>query len=293
MRGWDSSGLVTHPAKHTPSIWWASIVGVYKQIDEQNLSLISAGIAFFGMLAIFPGLAAIIAIFGLWSDPVVIQEQLSLLQGIVPDEILALLNDQLTRVLSAGTEALGWATGVSILLALWSARAGVGAMMRGLNTIYRAPSRSFFMAYVAAFALTLMLVVVALVAGAAVVVTPLVVAMLPLAVETKSWIDAMRWSAAVFVITGGISLIYRYGPRKRDGRRTPWLTAGAAFAVLMWVGASIAFSEYLANFGRYNEVYGSIGAVVALLMWLYLSAFLVLLGGALNAQLEQHRDTGA
>lgn len=92
---------MTKNAKHTPSIWWASIVGVYKQIDEQNLSLISAGIAFFGMLAIFPGLAALIAIFGLWSDPVVIQEQLSLLQGIVPEEIFTLLNDQLTRVLSA------------------------------------------------------------------------------------------------------------------------------------------------------------------------------------------------
>jgi len=187
-----------------PSIWWASLVGVYRQIDEQNLSLISAGIAFFAMLAIFPGLAAIIAIFGLWSDPVVILEQLSLLQGIVPDEIFGLINDQLTRVLSAGSETLGWATFVSILLALWSARAGVGAMMRGLNTIYRAPNRSFFMAYVSAFLLTL-------------------------TVETKSWIDMVRWSAAVFVITMGIALIYRYGPRKRDGRRTPWLTPGAAF----------------------------------------------------------------
>lgn len=271
----------------TVSIWWASLVGVYRQIDEQNLSLISAGVAFFAMLAIFPGLAAVIAIFGLWSDPVVILEQLGLLQGIVPDEIFGLINDQLTRVLSAGTETLGWATFVSILLALWSARAGVGAMMRGLNTIYRAPNRSFFMAYASAFLLTLMLVVVALVAGAAVVITPLVVAMLPLAVETKSWIDMVRWSAAVFVITMGIALIYRYGPSKRDGRRTPWLTPGAAIAVVMWVAASMAFSEYLANFGRYNEVYGSIGAVVALLMWLYLSAFLVLLGGALNAQLER------
>lgn len=274
------------PSKQLP-IWRDSFWAVWSQIDEQNLSLISAGIAFFGMLAIFPGLAAIIAIFGLWADPAVIQDQINLLRGIVPEQIYTLIDAQMGRIVTARGETLGWTTVLSIMLALWSARAGVGAMMRGLNTIYRSPNRSFFMAYVSAFLLTLSLVVVALVAGAAVVVTPLVVAMLPLTVETKSWIDTVRWSAAIFVITVGMSLIYRYGPRKRDGRRAPWLTPGALFAVLMWGLASYAFSEYLSNFGRYNEVYGSIGAVVALLMWLYLSAFLVLLGGALNAQIER------
>ncbi len=270
-------------------IWYDALRAVWLQIDEQNLSLISAGIAFFGMLAIFPGLAAIIAIFGLMADPVVIQDQINLLRGIVPDDIYTLIDGQIGRITSARGETLGWATFVSILLALWSARAGVGAMMRGLNTIYRSPNRSFLMAYLSAFLLTITLVVVALVAGASVVVTPIVVALLPLTVETKSWIDTVRWSSAIFVITVGIALIYRYGPRKRDGRRTPWLTPGAVFAVLMWAAASYGFSEYLSNFGRYNEVYGSIGAVVALLMWLYFSAFLVLLGGALNAQIERRK----
>ena len=270
------------------SVWRDSVLTVWRQIDEQNLSLISAGIAFFGMLAIFPGLAALIAIFGLVADPVVIQDQFALLSGLIPQDIYALLERQLQRIASARGETLGWATIVSILLALWSARAGVGAMMRGLNTIYLSPSRGVFRHYFAAFMMTLSLVLVALVAGAAVVVTPLIVAMLPLTVETVSWIDTVRWSAAIFVITGGISIIYRYGPRKRDGRRAPWVTPGAVFAVLMWALVSMAFSEYLANFGRYNEVYGSIGAVVALLMWLYFSAFLVLIGGAINAQIERH-----
>lgn len=270
----------------------AAIKDVYLQIDEQNLSLISAGIAFFGMLAMFPGLAAVIAIFGIWADPVVIEEQIDLLQGIVPGDIFALIDAQLTRITAAGTQTLGWASVISILLALWSARAGVGAMMRGLNTIYRAPNRSTLQHYIAAFSLTVALVLVALVAGAAVVVTPIVLAFLPLEKQTAAIIDIVRWSAAIFVITGGISLIYRYGPRMRDGRRTSWLTPGAVFAVVMWVGASAGFSQYLANFGRYNEIYGSIGAVVALLMWLYLSAFLVLLGGALNAQLERRLGRG-
>ncbi len=277
------------PSK-TWSIWRDSVLGVWGQIEEQNLSLISAGIAFFGMLAIFPGLAAVIAIFGLVADPVVIQDQINLLRGIVPDDIYTLIDAQLRRIGTARGETLGWTTFISILLALWSARAGVGAMMRGLNTIYRSPNRSFLMAYVAAFTLTLTLVMVALVAGAAVVVTPIVVAFLPLTLETIGWIDMVRWTAAIFVINFGISLIYRYGPRKRDGKRASWLTPGAVFAVVMWAGASYAFSEYLANFGRYNEVYGSIGAVVALLMWLYLSAFLVLLGGALNAQIERRTE---
>lgn len=271
------------------AFWRDTVLAVYRQIDEQNLSLISAGVAFFAMLAIFPGLAAIIAIFGLWSDPVVIQDQINLLRGIVPDEIYGLLNSQLTRIAGTSGGTLGWATFVSIMLALWSARAGVGAIMRGLNTIYRSPNRSMMRHYFAAFAMTLALVSVALVAGAAVVVTPLIVALLPLTPETESWIDMVRWSAAIFVITFGISIIYRYGPRKRDGRRAGWITPGAVFSIVMWAAASAAFSEYLANFGRYNEVYGSIGAVVALLMWLYFSAFLVLLGGALNAQIERHK----
>ena len=273
----------------TWTFWRDTGLAVYRQIDEQNLSLISAGIAFFGMLAVFPGLAAIIAIFGIWSDPAVIQDQINLLNGIVPDEVYGLLNSQLTRIASTSDGTLGWATFVSILLALWSARAGVGAMMRGLNTIYRSPNRSMMRHYFAAFTMTLSLVMVALVAGAAVVITPLIVALLPLTPETESIIDMVRWTAAIFVITFGISIIYRYGPRKRDGRRAPWITPGAVFSILMWAAVSAAFSEYLANFGRYNEVYGSIGAVVALLMWLYFSAFLVLLGGALNAQIERHK----
>lgn len=251
------------------------------------MSLIAAGVAFFSMLAMFPGLAALIALFGLWADPVVVQEQIALLAGIIPADILALINDQLARLTSAGSTTLGWATLVSILLALWSARAGVGAMMRGMNAIYRSENRSFLRHYFAAFMLTLSLVLVALVAGAAVIVTPVVLAFLPVEQQTASIIDLMRWSAAIFVIAAGISLLYRYGPRARDGRRAGWITPGAGFAVLMWAGASAAFSTYLTNFGNYNEVYGSIGAVVALLMWLYLSAFLVLLGGAINAQLER------
>ncbi len=273
----------------SPSRWallWAALRAVWDQIDEQNLSLISAGVAFFGMLALFPGLAAIIAIFGLVADPIVIQDQINLLRGIIPGDIFVLIEGQLKRIMSARGDTLGLATLVSILLALWSARAGVGALMRGLNTIYRAPNRSVLRHYFAAFNMTAALVMVALVAGAAVVVTPIVVSFLPLQIETVSWIDTVRWTAAIFVITGGISIIYRYGPRKRDGKRAPWLTPGAVFAVVMWACVSMAFSEYLANFGRYNEVYGSIGAVVALLMWLYFSAFLVLIGGAINAQFE-------
>ena len=243
---------------------WAALFraarAVWEQIDEQNLSLISAGVAFFGMLAMFPGLAALIAIFGLVADPVIIQDQIDLLRGIIPADIFNLIESQLTRITSARSDTLGLATLISILLALWSARAGVGAMMRGLNTIYRAPNRSVLRHYFAAFNMTLALVMVARVAGMAVVVTPIVVAFLPLQVETVNWIDTVRWTAAIFVITGGISIIYRYGPRKRDGKRAPWLTPGAVFAVVMWACVSMAFSEYLANFGRYNEVYGSINA---------------------------------
>ncbi len=255
-------------------------------MNDKNISLISAGVAFFAILAVFPGIAAVIAIFSIWADPVVVNAQLGLLQGIIPDDAFDLLDSQVNALVSAPTETLGWATVISISAAIWSSRKGVSALVRGLNAIYVVPNRSGIGHYFAALWLTSALMGAALVALGAVVVVPIVLAFLPEGAFAAQALSATRWIAAIGVLLAGLGIIYRYGPNHRD-YRMPWITPGSVLVVILWAVASYGFSEYLANFGSYNQVYGSLGAVIALLMWLYISAFLVLLGAALNVRLAE------
>ena len=267
---------------------WRVLRATGYQISEQNLGLIAAGVAFFGMLAVFPGLAAIIAIWGLAADPAVIDSQLDLMRGIVPGDVFALFDAQMTTLTSAGTQTLGWATVISILLALWSARAGVGALILGLNSAHERAHRGSLAHYGLALLLTLALVSVALVAALAVVIAPVLLALFPLGAATAQLVEWVRWSSAISVLLFGLGLVYRYGPN-HDGPRVAWVTPGSVLAVVLWATGSAGLSFYLSNFGNYNEVYGSIGAAIALLVWLYLSAYLILAGAVLNAQIALGR----
>ncbi|MDJ0857938.1 MAG: YihY/virulence factor BrkB family protein [Dinoroseobacter sp.] len=277
--------------QHPPRTWFQAILTVLSRIDDWNLSLISAGVAFFGLLALFPALAAVIAIWGLVADPVVVDQQIGLMQEFMPDQAYGLIDTQIDTLSATTSSTLGWATGVSILAALWSTRAGVSALMRGLNAIYGTPNRKSWRHYLAALSLTAVLVGVALVALAMVVITPIALALLPMGTSTALALSFARWVIAVSVLLVGLAIVYRYGPN-RTCVRMRWLTPGSLLVIVLWAGASIAFSFYLSNFGNYNEVYGSIGAVIALLMWLYISAFLVLLGAGLNVELEARAGIG-
>ncbi len=274
-------------AKQPAAVWWAAAKRVFGQIDEKNLGLIAAGVAFYGILAVFPGIAALIALWGVLGDPGVIAAQLANFKAVLPQDVFDLLHGQITDLAIARNDTLGWAGIISMLLAIWSARAGVTAMMRGLNAIYGESNRSGLRAYLAALGLTVALIGVALVAVSCVVIAPVVLALVPWGWTTETLVSVLRWIIAIAVLIFGLGLVYRVGPNRRSAR-IGWISPGAIFAATSWTGASAAFSVYLANFGNYNEVYGSIGAVIALLMWLFLTAFLVLLGGALNAELERH-----
>ncbi|MFQ6549812.1 YihY/virulence factor BrkB family protein [Aestuariibius sp. 2305UL40-4] len=269
--------------------WWRALKAVFQVMDEKNLSLIAAGVAFFGMLAIFPGLAAIIAIFGLLADPMIVDAQLDLMRNIIPSDAFDLLDQQIENLTSTRTQRLGFATIVSIGAALWSTRAGVAALMRGLNAINRQPNRSGLRHYVIALLITITLVGVAIIALLGIVVAPIVLAIFPLGPVAGIVAEVVRWGLVISVLIVGLSILYRFGPNRR-GARMAWVTPGAFITLITWGFASAAFSTYLANFGNYNEVYGSIGAVIAMLMWIYISAFLVLLGAALNVALEDVRE---
>lgn len=266
---------------------WRVLLAVWRTASEKHLGLIAAGVAFFGIFAIFPGIAALIAIFGLMADPVVIAEQLTLMEGIIPPDAYRLLSVQINGLVNAGSDTLGWATAVSILLALWSCRAGVGALIGGLNAIAGQRMRSGIWQMVVAFILTIALVALAIVALAVVVVLPIVLAFFPVATSTAWLLEGARWILALGVLLAGLSLLYRFGPA-RIGARGRWITVGAFVVVILWVAASAGLSYYLTNFASYNQVYGSLGAVIGLLMWLYVSAYLILLGAALNVEVHGH-----
>jgi len=264
---------------------WRVLVAVWTTAGEKHLGLIAAGVAFFGMFGIFPGIAAVIAIFGLIADPVVIAEQLALMEDIIPPDAYNLIASQVFRLVAAPTDALGWATGVSIALALWSCRAGVGALIGGLNAIAGQRTRNGLWQMVVALMLTFALVTLAIVALIVVVIVPIGLAFVPVASSTAWLLEGIRWLIALGVLMTGLSLLYRFGPA-RIGSRGRWLTVGAFIVVVLWVAASAGLSYYLTNFASYNEVYGSIGAVIGLLLWLYVSAYLILLGAALNVEIH-------
>jgi membrane protein len=256
-------------------------VTLYRVSDQRNIGLIAAGVAFFALLAIFPGLAALIAIFGLFADPLVIQDQLALLADLMPPAALTLLTNQVTRLIWAGDGTLGLASAASIFVALFLARRGVDALLKGLNTVYGGQHRSGLAQAGAVAVITLGMILAGVVALLAVLVLPVVLAFVPLGGVTGWIVLVGRWAIALGMIALWLWVFYRIGPNRPTQRLWP----GLLTALVLWIAASAGFSLYIGNFGSYNEVYGSIGAVIALLMWFYLSAYVVLLGGVVNAML--------
>lgn len=257
-------------------------------VARGNLGFMAAGIAFFAIFSMVPALAAVIALFGLLADPIVVMEQIALVEDVLPDVAYDIIASQIARLLATRADTLTLATVISVGVAIFSARAAVAALIVGLNRLHGFENRTGLSHFIAATLLTLALIGVALVALLSVVVAPIVLAFLQLPPEIAGQAQVLRWAitGAVLVIT--LSLVYRWGPNF-DGPRPPFWNWGALVAVGLWVVTSVAFSIYLANFADYNEVYGSFGAVIGLMLWLYLSAFIVLFGAAFNAALARLR----
>ncbi|MEM6304455.1 MAG: YihY/virulence factor BrkB family protein [Pseudomonadota bacterium] len=272
-----------------PLLYWQALRSSFRLVAENDLSLIAAGVAFFGMLSLFPALAALIALLGLVSDPIVVLEQMEALRPLVPEDVFEIINAQVLSLVSARADALGWAGAVSLFLAIWTARAGTGAMIIGLNSVYQKQNRATTRHYLRAILITLGLMGVGIVAVLMVVVAPVVLAFFPLGAFFGWVFDLTRYTIAVLVLFAGIAVLYRFGPNRRPARM-PWISFGAVVAVLSWALVSIGFSYYVSNFGNYNQVYGSIGAVIVVLIWLWITSFLVLFGGLLNAQIEKRRN---
>ena len=251
----------------------------------RNIGLLSAGVAFFALLAVFPGIAALVSVFGFFADPLMIQDQLSLLQDLVPPAAFTLMSNQITRLVWANEGVLGWTSAISILVALFLARRGVDAMLVGLCAIHGTPRRSGLSHAMRVAIITFGMLIVGVVALLSILILPVLFAFFPIVGFQAMLIEITRWMVSLGLVALWIWVFYRIGPNRSD-RDFAVLRPGLVMAMSLWISASAGFSYYLSNFGNYNEIYGSIGAVVALLMWFYISAYAVLLGAVLNATLE-------
>lgn len=265
----------------------AAILRYYRRTEQAELDLIAAGVAFYAFLAIFPAAAAIIAIWGFISNPSVIRDEIELLRGFLPNDAYSLIFGQVEALLAVPAGNLGLTTLVSTALALWSARAGVAALIRGLNAIHHLPNRSGHWHQLRAIVLTFVLVGLVLAALVMAVILPVVIAYLPSAIPSSMLADSNLLLGIVAAVLA-VGLAYRLGPNYTN-TKPPLLSWGLLVAVILWVLATRGFTLYLANFASYNRVYGSIGAVVVLLMWLYVSAYAVLLGAAVDAERNRNR----
>jgi membrane protein len=264
---------------------WTFLWSLWSRTDRAELNLIAAGVAFYGFLAIFPALAAVITIWGIAADPVAVKAQLAPLQDFLPAQAFQVLSDQVDSLILAGDRTLGWPLLVSTGLAIWSARAGVAALIRGLNAIHGLPNRAGHWHQLQALIMTLVLIALVIAAMTAAIVGPILVALLPVGWWQGTLLDAANIFVAAMLVTITIGIIYRFGPN--TARRPRLFTRGLFVALVLWGLASRGFVLYITNFAAYNQVYGSIGAVAALLGWFYLSAYAVLLGAAVDAERRQ------
>ncbi|MBE7220193.1 MAG: YihY/virulence factor BrkB family protein [Caulobacteraceae bacterium] len=262
---------------------WTIVNRVQLRIARDNLMLIAAGIAFYAMFAIFPALGALVSIYGLFGDTHVVQTQVQQLTALLPRETAALINESLNALLSKPAGSLNFGLLISLGLAIWGARAGISAMMSGLNVaIERPEQRSVLHFQVLALGLTLGAIVFAIVALTAVAIVPIVVAFLPVDEVLKSWLAFARWPILGVFILLALDVIYRFGPSQRDPR---WhlVSVGTVFAGGFWIFASWAFSLYVTRFGSYDTTYGSLGAVIVLLLWFWISALIALTGATIDS----------
>lgn len=253
---------------------------LWRLSDERELDLIAAGIAFYGFLALFPAAAAVIAIWGSFADATLIRQELELARDYLPPDAWTLISNQIEALLSVQS-GLGLATIISIALAIWTARASVAALMRGLNAIHGLPNRAGHWHQLRALLLTFVMVGLAIAALMAAVIGPLILSFLPLGRFTTLALEGVQLLLSLMIVVLGVALIYRLGLNRQINH--PLFTRGILVAVIIWIAASRGLVLYLANFDTYNRIYGSIGAVAALLVWLYLSGYAILLGAAVDA----------
>lgn len=272
--------------------WTNTLKSTRREVKQDNLTIVAAGVAFFAFLAIFPALAALISIYGLVADPAAVEQQIASLRGVLPAEAADLIGRQLSRIASGSSQTLGWSLALSVLLGLWSANKGMKGLIQGLNIAYGEEDRRSWLKRTAIqLGLTLGAIIAAVVAIGMVVALPAVLSFLGLGSGARIGVEVARWVLLAALVVLGLGVVYRIGPARGALRPRRWITPGAVVATVLWLIGSVLFSVYVANFGSYAKTYGALAAVVILLIWFYLTAFVILLGAELDGESEKTRRT--
>ncbi len=270
------------------SEWKAILLKVKDQIGENNVIIVSAGVGFFGFLAIFPAIMALISIYGFVMDPQEIEEQVSKISSMLPEQTHEILQYRVDQFIKSTGESLGWGTVFAILLGIWIANIGTKSLFRGINIAYETKSHRGILKH---NGLTLLFtfgaIILIILSAALIVAFPSIIEQIGLPDNMERLISWLRWLIMGLILVGSIGLIYRFGP----GRKRPKfhrVIPGAVLATLLWLLASWAFSFYIRHFWNLGEIYGSLSAVVFLMLWLFISTFIILLGAELNSEMEHH-----
>ena len=281
------------PAEIPAGGWWAISKRVAANFSAHRLLTEAGGITFFTLLALFPALAAMVSIYGLFADPASISKNLDALSGVVPEGGMTIIADQVRSLAAKGGTALGFGALLGLGTSLWSANQGTKALFDALNVVYDEKEKRGFVARTAlTLAFTLGIVLFVLLALAAVVAVPVALNLIGLGAVGDLLLRLLRWPLLLAALAVLLAFTYRFGP-SRQLARWRWVTWGGGVAAVLWVAGSIGFSYYVSHFGTYNKTYGSLGAVVGFMTWLWLSAAVVLVGAEVNAEMEHQtaRDT--
>ncbi|MEF2551066.1 YihY/virulence factor BrkB family protein [Aurantimonas sp. A2-1-M11] len=277
-----------------PAAGWKDVLWrVYGEIGQDRVMLIAAGVTYYLLLALVPALSALVSVYGLFADPATVQEHAAMLQSVIPGGGMEIINEQLTRLAEQGTTTLGLTFAISLAIALWSANAGMKSLFEAMNVAYdEAEKRSFVKLTAVSFVFTLGAIVAVILFIGLVVGLPLVLGFLGLGSGTQ-WLVSLASYAALFALVFlGIGALYHWGP-SRTRAKWRWITPGTVLTVVVIAAVSVLFSWYVANFGSYNATYGSLGALIGFMTWIWISTIILIVGGELNAEMEHQtiRDT--
>lgn len=259
---------------------------VKREMTADNVSIIAAGLALYALLAVFPALAAAVSIYGLFASPTDIAQHMQSVAATLPPDAAAILERQV-HDLSRREQALSIGVVVGILLALWSARKGMVALITATNVAYdEEEKRGFVKQLLVSLAFTVGAVLGFLAVLALGVAVPVGLALLPLGPAAETVLLIARWALLFAVAIVGLAIIYRFAPDRREAK-WQWVTPGSLIAATLWLGGSLLFALYVRNWGSYGDTYGALGSVIVLLMWFYLTGYVVILGAEINSELER------
>ena len=289
----NSKYQIKHPQEFSLSNWWQITKRILYKVEQDNMSLIAAGVAFYFLLAMFPLLAALVSMYGLFTDQQTLLQHMNLLVGVIPEQSREILEAQIKSLLTTDNSALSVGFVFSFILAIWSGGKGSVALITACNISYKeANTRSFFKMLLVRTMLTLATILTMLLMLLMIVIIPFALSMLD---ETsQSLLGWVTWPVLLVIFNLSLASLYKYAPH-RVSAKWRWTTPGALLATLFWLVGSYFFNLYITEYASYNETYGSMGGVVILLMWFYVTAFTILLGAAINAatELQTEEDTTA